>query len=126
VVHHATVSVIDQSEVAKHLAQHAKDNEGEDQYHYRTGKVLHLRPDAPIIDDGCAAPDGGGIPGQPSGYLNIVPAIYLPGHLAETRPSGYALRISLAYLQQIHYSNHHGLDEDRTSIIWYSAGTRPA
>ena len=49
VVHHATVSVIDQSEVAKHLAQHAKDNEGEDQYHYRTGKVLHLRPDAPII-----------------------------------------------------------------------------
>ena len=119
VVHHATVSVIDQAEVAKHLEQHAKANEGEDQYHYRTGKVLHLRPDAPVIDDGCAAPDGGGIPGQPSGYVNIVPAIYLPGHLAETRPSGYALRIPAGgYLQfQIHYSNHHGLDvKDRTSI----------
>src|SRR5215471_9802445 len=62
VVHHATVSVIDKAEVAKHLAQHAAANEGEDQYHYRTGKVLHLRPDAPVIDDGCAAPDGGGIP----------------------------------------------------------------
>src|SRR6202045_1481478 len=84
VVHHATVSVIDQSEVAKHLEKHAKSDEAEDQYHYRTGKVLHLRPDAPVIDDGCAAPDGGGIPGQPSGYLNIVPAIYLPEHLAET------------------------------------------
>ncbi len=75
VVHHATVSVIDQSEVAKHLAEHAKADEGVDQYHYRTGKVLHLRPDAPVIDDGCAAPDGGGVPGQPSGYLNIVPAL---------------------------------------------------
>jgi len=119
VVHHATVSVIDKAEVTKHLEQHAKADEGEDKYHYRTGKVLHLRPDAPVIDDGCAAPDGGGIPGEPSGYLNIVPAIYLPGHLAETRPPGYALRIPAGgYLQfQIHYSNHHGLDvKDRTSI----------
>ena len=119
VVHHATVSVIDQSEVAKHLAEHAKADQGEDQYHYRTGKVLHLRPDAPVIDDGCAAPDGGGVPGHSSGYPNIVPAIYLPGHLAETRPPGYALRIPAGgYLQfQIHYSNHHGLDvKDRTSI----------
>src|SRR6266853_1814420 len=119
VVHHATVSVIDKAEVAKHLEQHAKADQGEDKYHYRTGKVLHLRSDAPVIDDGCAAPDGGGIPGESSGYLNIVPAIYLPGHLAETRPAGYALRIPAGgYLQfQIHYSNHHGLDvKDRTSI----------
>src|SRR5437764_12817869 len=48
VVHHATVSVIDQSEVAKHLEKHAKSDEGEDRYHYRTGKVLHLRPEAPV------------------------------------------------------------------------------
>ena len=119
VVHHATVSVIDKAEVAKHLEQHAKADEGEDKYHFRTGKVLHVRPDAPVIDDGCVAPDGGGVPGEPSGYLNIVPAIYLPGHLAETRPTGYALRIPAGgYLQfQIHYSNHHGLDvKDRTSI----------
>ena len=119
VVHHATVSVVDQAELAKHVAEHAKEDAGVDQYHYRTGKVLHLRPDAPVIDDGCAAPDGGGIPGSPSGYLNIVPGIYLPGHLPEMRPPGYALRIPAgAYLQyQIHYSNHHGLDlKDHTSI----------
>src|SRR5205823_4880723 len=73
VVHHATVSVIDQAEYAKHLAEHAKENEGVDEFHFRTGKVLHLRPDAPVIDDGCLAPDGGGIPGHPSGYVNIVP-----------------------------------------------------
>src|SRR6266513_2913480 len=41
VVHHATVSVIDQSEVAKHLEKHAKSDEGEDQYHYRTGNAQH-------------------------------------------------------------------------------------
>ena len=118
-VHHATVSVVDQAELVKHVAEHAKEDAGVDQYHYRTGKVLHLRPDAPVIDDGCAAPDGGGIPGDPSGYLNIVPAIYLPGHMPEMRPPGYALRIPAgAYLQyQIHYSNHHGLDlKDHTSV----------
>jgi hypothetical protein len=74
VVHHATVSVIDAAEAAKHLEEQSKANPhaGEDQYHYRTGKVLHLRPDAPVIDDGCAAPNGGGVPGESSGYLNIV------------------------------------------------------
>jgi len=121
VVHHATVSVISAAEAMKHLEEQSKANPhaGEDEYHYRTGKVLHLKPDAPVIDDGCSAPDGGGVPGHSSGYLNIVPGIYLPGHLAETRPPGYALRIPAAgYLQfQIHYSNHHGLDvKDRTSI----------
>ncbi len=121
VVHHATVSVVSKEEAAKHLEEQSKADahQGEDQYHYRTGKVLHLRLDAPVIDDGCSAPEGGGIPGETSGYLNIVPALYLPGHLAETRPPGYALRIPAgSYLQfQIHYSNHHGLDlKDRTSI----------
>ena len=119
VVHHATVSVIDRAEYEKHAAEQVKENAGTDEYHYRTRKVIHLRPLAPIIDDGCSAPDGGGIPGQSSGYLNIVPAIYLPGHMPEVRPPGYALRIPAgAYLQfQIHYSNHRGLDvTDRTSI----------
>jgi hypothetical protein len=59
------------------------------------------------------------MPGMSSGYLNVVPGIYLPGHLAETRPSGFALRIPAgSYLQfQVHYSNHTGDDvKDRTSI----------
>lgn len=119
VVHHATVSVITGDKVAKEVAEHSGANAGVDQYHYRTGKVLHLRPDAPVVDDGCSYPTGGGIPGMSSGYVNIVPGIYLPGHLAETRPPGYALRIPAgSYLQfQVHYSNHTGEDvKDRTSI----------
>jgi mono/diheme cytochrome c family protein len=119
VVHHATVSVVSAADVAKREEEHSKADAGEDNYHYRTGKVLHLKSDAPVIDDGCSLPNGGGIPGESSGYLNIVPAIYLPGHLAETRPPGYALRIPAgSYLQfQVHYSNHIGEDvKDRTSI----------
>jgi mono/diheme cytochrome c family protein len=119
VVHHATVSVIAADKVATKKEENAKADAGVDQYHFRTGKVLHLRPDAPVVDDGCSSPDGGGMPGESSGYLNIVPGIYLPGHLAETRPSGYALRIPAgSYLQfQVHYSNHTGDDvKDRTSI----------
>ncbi len=119
VVHHATVSVIAADQVAKEQAAHGKADAGVDQYHYRTGKVLHVRQDAPVVDDGCSTPEGGGFPGKSSGYVNIVPGIYLPGHLAETRPAGYALRIPAgSYLQfQVHYHNHTGEDvKDRTSI----------
>jgi mono/diheme cytochrome c family protein len=119
VVHHATVSVVSADKVPKLREDHAKADQGEDQYHYRTGKVLHLKPDAPVLDDGCAAPEGGGFPGKSSAYVNIVPAIYLPGHLAETRPPGYALKIAAgSYLQfQVHYSNRLGQDvKDHTSI----------
>ena len=119
VVHHATVSVVSAEEAAKKEVENAKSNAGEDKYHYRTGKVLHIRKDAPVLNDGCSSPDGGGVPGEPSGYVNIVPGIYLPGHLAETRPPGYALRIPAgSYLQfQVHYSNHSGENvKDRTSI----------
>ncbi len=119
VVHHATVSVIAGKEAATKEAENSKSDAGVDKYHFRTGRVLHVRQDAPVIDDGCSAPEGGGFPGESSGYLNIVPGIYLPGHLAETRPPGYALRIPAgSYLQfQVHYSNRTGADvKDRTSI----------
>jgi mono/diheme cytochrome c family protein len=119
VVHHATVSVIEADKVADKEKENSKVDAGVDKYHYRTGKVLHLRLDAPVVDDGCSYPTGGGVPGESSGYLNIVPGIYLPGHMPEIRPPGYALRIPAgSYLQfQIHYSNHTGEDhKDRTSI----------
>jgi mono/diheme cytochrome c family protein len=119
VVHHATVSVIAADKVAKKEEENGKSDAGVDKYHFRTGRVLHLRRDAPVVDDGCSSPEGGGVPGESSGYLNIVPGIYLPGHLAETRPPGYALRIPAgSYLQfQVHYSNRTGGDvKDHTSI----------
>ena len=44
VVHHATVSVVAADAVPKMRDEHASATQGEDKYHYRTGKVLHLRP----------------------------------------------------------------------------------
>ncbi len=117
VVHHATVSVITAEEMAK--LQRASGHTGEslNKYQYRTGKVNHTKPDAPVNDDGCSpTPELT----EPSlGSLNHVPGIYLPGHLAETRPAGYALKIPAgSYLQfQVHYSNRLGQDvKDRTAI----------
>jgi mono/diheme cytochrome c family protein len=118
VVHHATVSVVSASKVPQLEARHAGEQKL-DQYHYRTGKVNHMKPDAPATDDGCAPSPDGKIKDPTSGGVNIVPAIYLPGHLAEVRPPGFALRIPAgSYLQfQVHYSNRLKQDvTDRTSI----------
>src|SRR2546430_7180364 len=43
VVHHATVSVIPADQVAKKEEENYKPDAGVDKYHYRTGRVLHLR-----------------------------------------------------------------------------------
>lgn len=115
VVHHATVSVIP----ADKVPTGQKRGENVDRFQFRTGKVNHLKFDAPVSDDGCATSTVPGLEKFSSGSVNHVPGIYLPGHLAEVRPPGYALRIPAgSYLQfQVHYSNR--LSEsvkDRTSI----------
>ncbi len=118
VVHHATVSVVSADAVPK-LEETKGGAENVDQFHFRTGKVNHTKPDAPISDDGCVASPDPAIKSYTSGGINHVPAIYLPGHLAEVRPPGYALKIPAgSYLQfQVHYSNRLGQDvKDRTSI----------
>lgn len=117
VVHHATVSVVSADDVKKMEAEHATNKQ--DKFHFRTGQVNHTKPDAPVSDDGCAPSTNPDIKDWSSGYVNHVPAIYLPGHLAETRPPGYALKIPAgSYLQfQVHYSNRLGQEvKDRTSI----------
>ena len=116
VVHHATVSVVSAAEAVKMTAEH-KSNEHLDKYLFRTGKVNHMRMDAPVDDDGCSPTAQ--LPDPSSGGVNHVPAIYLPGHLADVRPPGYALKIAAgSYLQfQVHYSNRLGTAvTDRTSI----------
>jgi mono/diheme cytochrome c family protein len=118
VVHHATVSVVS-AEKAKKLEETHGGAEDIDKYHFRTGKVNHMKPDAPVSDDGCKASPDPDIKDFSNGDVNYVPAIYLPGHLSETRPPGYALKIPAgSYLQfQIHYSNRLGQTvKDRTSI----------
>ena len=115
VVHHATVSVISADAVPG-----ARKSPGHvDSFHFRTGKVNHTKADAPVHDDGCSSDSDPQIGKLTNGDSGLVPAIYLPGHLAETRPDGYALRIPAgSYLQfQVHYSNRLNQEvKDHTSI----------
>lgn len=118
VVHHATVSVVSGADARKLIDSHGgAEQVGE--FRFRTGKVNHTKPDAPVSDDGCAPAPTGPIKDWSDGGINHVPSIYLPGHLAEIRPPGYALKIAAgSYLQfQVHYSNRLGQPvTDRTSI----------
>lgn len=117
VVHHATISVVSAKDVPNLRAKHG--DEKADQFHFLTGTLHHTKPDAPIADDGCKPAPSGNLADPTSGYVNYVPGIYLPGHLVEVRPAGYALKIPAgSYLQfQIHYSNRlNQTVTDRTSI----------
>ncbi len=120
VVHHADALVVSGDKASETQEKVSKRFEpGANKYLYSTGRVRHVKPDAPIADDGCSMPEGGGPPGGSSGTEKIEPAIYLPGHLAETRPAGYAIRIPAgSYMMfAVHYSNRLGeAVKDRTSL----------
>ena len=116
IVHHATVSVWDEPAAPQPDATAPAVKPVE--YRYRTGKVNHIRPEIPVADDGCATPTGGDWPDNVV-KPGIFVAIFLPGHVPEVRPDGYAIRIPKdAILEvQIHYSNRTGQAmTDRTSI----------
>lgn len=117
VVHHATVSVVSE-ERRKGIVPGQTRTGKPNKYRYSTGAVLHIRPEVPIEDDGCASAGGGALPGErpkPGDFL----AIYLPGHVPEVRPDGYAVKVPAGGVIQfqIHYHNRTGHDvADRTSI----------
>jgi hypothetical protein len=117
VVHHATVSVVSE-ERQKNVVPGQTRTGTSSKYRYSTGAVLHIRPEVPIEDDGCASPGGGALPGETPKPGNFL-AIFLPGHVPEVRPDGYAIKVPAGgVLQfQIHYHNRTGHDvADRTSI----------
>lgn len=122
VVHHVNVNVLTAEEVKKRLERAAKPGprKGEgDGFHFTTGTVSHIKLEAPVVDDGCSSPDGGALPGKPAGDWSVQPGIYLPGHLPEVQPPGYAIKIPKgSYLMfDIHYNNRLAEDvRDRTSI----------
>ena len=121
IVHHATVSIL---RPGTRLGVESKPS---DKYRYTTGGVLHIRPEVPIENDGCAVPGGGALPGEDP-EPQRVPGIYLPGHMPEVRPAGYALKLPAGSVLefQIHYHNQTGRTlPDRTSIGFVFAPKPP-
>ncbi len=119
IVHHAHVFLVEPGPkpVAKGAA---KDPAVE----YARSLMVHegteswVKPDAPVIDNGCAIDDNGEMPGTRRGDLSLISS-YLPGRAPDVYPAGTARRIpagsSLSF--QIHYSRTTGKPEtDATAV----------
>jgi hypothetical protein len=118
-LHHATVFVfpperIEQSPDGPRLRRTQPVEAGLTE---RVGKVLQVRADAPVVNDGCTLPDGGSWPGSPPREGPQI-GVFLPGKGPDLRPAGMAVRVPAgAYLMfQLHYSPTGQPETDRTRI----------
>ena len=125
IVHHATVWI--PTEAEKLGGQSKPGDRLGDKYRYISGDVLHIRPEVPVENDGCSVPGGGALPGEEPDAIRVL-GIYLPGHMPEVRPNGYALKLPAGSVIefQIHYHNRTGKTlPDRTSIGFVFARKPP-
>lgn len=92
------------------------------------GSLEWLRPDAPVIDNGCSVDDNGLLPGSKIANLGNLISSYLPGRDAEIFPEGTARRIpagaSLNF--QIHYSRTTGKPEVDATSVGFIFAKRPS
>jgi hypothetical protein len=121
VVHHAHVFVVDKEKPAPAAAAKAKDPVAEyaKWLHVREGTESWMRPEAPVIDDGCVVDDNAVLPGSKQNELGSLISSYLPGRDPDVYPVGTARKVpagaSLRF--QIHYSRTTGKSEtDITSV----------
>ena len=121
VVHHAHVFVVEKQEEPKSADRKKDDPQAEYvrwlQVHQ--GSLEWVRPEAPVIDNGCSVDDNGRFPGQKSSDLGSLISSYLPGRAPDVYPSGTARKIPAGSTLnfQIHYSHTTGKPEvDATSV----------
>lgn len=116
VVHHATVMIVTPEEMKNDYINQSHNRASS--FVVSSGKLRHVRPDLPVLNDGCSSPDGGAFPGtKPTEGPQI--GVYLPGKGPDIRPHGYAVKVPAgSYLKfQMHYSKQTGkVEKDRTSI----------
>ena len=119
-VHHAHVFVVDD---ARKTAIEAKAKDPAAEYGkwllVKEGTLEYMRPDAPVIDDGCAVDDNGEFPGIKQNDLETLLSSYLPGREPDVYPEGTARRVPAGakFHFQIHYSHTTGKTEtDATSV----------
>lgn len=126
IVHHAHVFV--QEDSGKNAAP-AKDpvSEFSRWLFVHEGTLAWMRPDAPVIDDGCAVDDNGLPPGKKLSELETLLSSYLPGRDAEIFPEGTARKIPAgATLNfKIHYSRTTGKTETDTSSVGFIFAKKP-
>ncbi len=122
VVHHA--HVFESVPIPKDTAVAGKKAAPNPETAYTNWMMVHegtlswVRPEAPVIDDGCAVDDNGRFPGRAVTELSLLSS-YLPGRGPDVYPEGTARKIPAgAQLDfQIHYSHATKKTEvDATSV----------
>jgi mono/diheme cytochrome c family protein len=121
IVHHAHVFVVENKESAATAKPAEKDPQREynDWLRIKQGSLEWVRPEAPVIDNGCSVDDNGLFPGHHSSDLGSLISSYLPGRAPDVYPEGTARKIPAGATVnfQIHYSRTTGKREtDATSV----------
>lgn len=120
IVHHAHVFTIDPDPpAAKAPAKPDPAKAYANSLMVKEGTLSWMRPDAPVIDDGCARDDNGLLPGSSQGDLGNLLASYLPGRAPDVYPEGTArlLKAGSKLNFQIHYSRATGkVEYDETAV----------
>ncbi len=119
IVHHAHVFVIEDEKPKAAGAQADPAKEYAKWLQVKEGTLTFIRPDAPIINDGCAQDDNGVFPGSHQSDLGSLISSYLPGRAPDVYPEGTARLIKAGSKLnfQIHYSRVAGKTEfDETSV----------
>lgn len=124
IVHHAHVFVVDApSPTATDVKGEKPAGDPTAEYakwlRIKQGSLEWVRPEAPVIDDGCAVDDNGLMPGSKTSDLGSLISSYLPGRGPDVYPVGTARMIPAGASMnfQIHYSRTTGKTEtDATSV----------
>jgi hypothetical protein len=124
VVHHAHAILVTELQPGEKRASYPKDSATS--FMYREGKLGHMRPVAPVKNDGCAVQDAGNYYGRRQG-MNGILASYLPGKGPDSYPPGTAKLIPAGSKLhfQVHYSRTGKAEADRTMVGLYFSPKPP-
>lgn len=117
VVHHA-IAFIQTPAMAAAKAQ-AQYKPPADSIFYREGTLQRVKLDAPVYDDGCAAPNGGLAPGSRAEMNGPTLGFYAPGKDIARWPANGArlLPAGANIILEMHYSKTTGkVEKDRTRV----------
>ena len=140
IVHHVIAHVLTPEALsggAKSLGGEFPQAEAEPSIFYKQGSLARVKMDAPVIDDGANAANGGSLFKQRSGDdgaagYSLLLGSYAPGKGPDVYPAGTAKKIPAGstVVLQIHYSSFHGgmetAQKDRTSVGIIFAKDPPA
>ncbi len=132
IVHHAHVFIGKPPSATGEVKAHKPPNppvEYANWLRIKEGSLEWVRPEAPVIDNGCSVDDNGLFPGSKTSDLDSLISSYLPGRGPDVYPEGTARLVPAGSVLkfQIHYSRSTGKPEtDATGVGLIFAKEPPA